>query len=325
MPFMRARDDLREGVDVLVPAAVEVALEEQVGVAQALAAAAVGKAPDDRPARVVDERELWSFFSVQVTLRPTQNTSASRKRPPCRTGVSTVIAVALPSTLATAYVRVGPRIGVEVRARLLLHPAAQQRRQAEDRALGAERLGAPAAQREGVDLFGDQPVPERVAGVDLVLHLAARIGERVGRRPVRPAAAAVGGDAVVAELDGEVGRALGQHPPHVLDGAVRRGGRRRGPRRRRRRCSTRRRPRRRGGRARSRAPGWSPRTRSQFPSKVSTSDCGNGPSFTSRPSGPGARARPGRRRTALAISGICIAFAKRPKHWCSPTPKCRWW
>ena len=40
---------------------------------------------------------------MAVTWRPTQNTSASRNRPPCRTGVTTVIAVALPSTFATAY------------------------------------------------------------------------------------------------------------------------------------------------------------------------------------------------------------------------------
>ena len=46
---------------------------------------------------------VCSFSSVEVTWRPTKNTSASRKRPPCRTGVTTVIAVALPSTFATAY------------------------------------------------------------------------------------------------------------------------------------------------------------------------------------------------------------------------------
>ena len=43
---------------------------------------------------------FWSFLSVAVTLRPTQNTIASSKRPLGLTGVRTVIAVALPSTLA---------------------------------------------------------------------------------------------------------------------------------------------------------------------------------------------------------------------------------
>ena len=43
----------------------------------------------------------WSFFSVHVALRPTQNTIARRNRPPGLTGVRTVIAVALPSTFAT--------------------------------------------------------------------------------------------------------------------------------------------------------------------------------------------------------------------------------
>src|SRR5215211_1015771 len=44
----------------------------------------------------------WSFFSVAATLRPTQKTTASQSRPPRRTGVTTVMAVALPSTLAMA-------------------------------------------------------------------------------------------------------------------------------------------------------------------------------------------------------------------------------
>src|SRR5215210_4125667 len=103
----------------------------------------------------------WSFSSVAVTWRPTQNTTASRKRPPCRTGVTTVIAVALPSTFATALrPRVRPGVGVEVRAGLLAHPAGEQRRQAQDRASGPERLRAPAAQRERVDLPADQAVGE---------------------------------------------------------------------------------------------------------------------------------------------------------------------
>ncbi len=40
---------------------------------------------------------------MEVTWRPTKKTIASRNRPPCRTGVTTVIAVALPSTFAIAY------------------------------------------------------------------------------------------------------------------------------------------------------------------------------------------------------------------------------
>src|SRR5687768_13091413 len=43
---------------------------------------------------------IWSFFSVAVTLRPTQKTSGSSSRPAGLYGVRTVIAVALPSTLA---------------------------------------------------------------------------------------------------------------------------------------------------------------------------------------------------------------------------------
>src|ERR1700759_2082176 len=43
----------------------------------------------------------WSFLSVSVMLRPAQNTSQSSSGPPRRTGVSTVIAVAFPSTFAT--------------------------------------------------------------------------------------------------------------------------------------------------------------------------------------------------------------------------------
>src|SRR5687768_7374083 len=45
---------------------------------------------------------VWSFFSVQVTLRPIQNTTGSRSRPVRLYGLRTVIAVALPSTLAIA-------------------------------------------------------------------------------------------------------------------------------------------------------------------------------------------------------------------------------
>src|SRR5437764_14349276 len=44
---------------------------------------------------------VWSFFSVSVMLRPAQNTSHRSSGPPRRTGVSTVIAVAFPSTFAT--------------------------------------------------------------------------------------------------------------------------------------------------------------------------------------------------------------------------------
>jgi len=44
---------------------------------------------------------MWSFFSVKVAFRPTQNTSGSRTRPAGLTGVRTVIAVALPSTFVT--------------------------------------------------------------------------------------------------------------------------------------------------------------------------------------------------------------------------------
>jgi hypothetical protein len=44
---------------------------------------------------------VWSFFSVSEMLRPAQNTSQSSSGPPRRTGVSTVIAVAFPSTFAT--------------------------------------------------------------------------------------------------------------------------------------------------------------------------------------------------------------------------------
>jgi hypothetical protein len=49
-----------EGVDVLLPAAVEVALEEQVPVAKALGRLPLimRKALEDRPAREVDERQL---------------------------------------------------------------------------------------------------------------------------------------------------------------------------------------------------------------------------------------------------------------------------
>ena len=43
-----------------------------------------------------------SFSSVRLMLRPAQNTKPQQQRPPRLTGVITVIAVALPSTLATA-------------------------------------------------------------------------------------------------------------------------------------------------------------------------------------------------------------------------------
>ena len=43
---------------------------------------------------------IWSFFSVAVTFRPTQKTIGSSSRPVGLYGVRTVIAVALPSTLA---------------------------------------------------------------------------------------------------------------------------------------------------------------------------------------------------------------------------------
>src|ERR1700730_13273612 len=42
-----------------------------------------------------------SFASVEVRLRPAQNTSQRSNGPPRRTGVSAVSAVAFPSTLAT--------------------------------------------------------------------------------------------------------------------------------------------------------------------------------------------------------------------------------
>src|SRR6201990_917795 len=44
---------------------------------------------------------VWSFLSVSVMLRPAKNPSHSSNGPPRRTGVSTVIAVAFPSTFAT--------------------------------------------------------------------------------------------------------------------------------------------------------------------------------------------------------------------------------
>ena len=47
------------------------------------------------------KERIWSFLSVNVRFRPAQKTIHNRIVPPRLTGVSTVIAVALPSMFAT--------------------------------------------------------------------------------------------------------------------------------------------------------------------------------------------------------------------------------
>src|SRR3954470_12321949 len=124
------------------------------------------------------KESIWSFSSVNVRCRPAQKTSASTSGP-CRfTGVSTVIAVALPSTLAIGREPIPPGaaggffssapVGVESAARLPAHHVPEQRGGAHDRAPPAEGLAAPVAQRERVDLGGDQLVAEPEPRVDVV-------------------------------------------------------------------------------------------------------------------------------------------------------------
>src|SRR5579859_4742336 len=80
------RDHLREGIDVLVPGAVEVAFEEQVLVAQLLPLALVGEAVDDRPAGVVDERELFELLEglLDVAAGPEDSPEHERALAPDR-------------------------------------------------------------------------------------------------------------------------------------------------------------------------------------------------------------------------------------------------
>src|SRR5919197_6604162 len=122
---------------------------------------------------------IWSFFSVQVAWRPTQNTIGSRSRPVGFTGVRTVIAVALPSTFVTGRPYRSARASVHQRV-------AGAEEAAHDRPGGdAQRLGRLlVGEAEEVD------GPERVAlvfgqigdaGVELAgLERALGVGEGVG-------------------------------------------------------------------------------------------------------------------------------------------------
>src|SRR5919204_1466102 len=122
---------------------------------------------------------IWSFFSVQVACRPTQNTIGSRIRPVGFTGVRTVIAVALPSTFVTAPTLPGGPARVDQRL-------AGAEEAAHDRAgRDAERVrGLPVGEAEQVD--GDEHVTlvvreRRDAAVQLArLERALRVGRGGG-------------------------------------------------------------------------------------------------------------------------------------------------
>ena len=81
-------DDLREGVDVLVPRPVEVALEEEVRVIEllTLAVVTVGEPPDHRPAGVMDERQDLELLQREreVATRPEDDPEQNRPAPPDR-------------------------------------------------------------------------------------------------------------------------------------------------------------------------------------------------------------------------------------------------
>src|SRR5439155_20332669 len=62
------------------------------------------------------KESVFNFSKVALTLRPAKNTSHNQSGPQRLTGVSTVIAVALPSTFATAGpYAIAARGGVQVR------------------------------------------------------------------------------------------------------------------------------------------------------------------------------------------------------------------
>src|SRR4051812_10922133 len=130
-----------------------------------------------------------SFLSVNVRLRPAQKTRASTGRPHGLIGVMTVIAVALPSTFAM-WLSLAPRVLREPGPRLPSDDRAEDAGGAEHGAAAAECLARPAPEREGVDVLGDERAVEAEARLDVVDDVPAGPGERVARRPARPAAVA---------------------------------------------------------------------------------------------------------------------------------------
>ena len=98
-----AREDVGEGVDVLLPATVEVALEVHVRVAELLLGLlrpVVRDLRDERPAREVDERQVHERLrQLRLALGDGEEDRQERPSPSSLTVLNTVIAIATPSRL----------------------------------------------------------------------------------------------------------------------------------------------------------------------------------------------------------------------------------
>src|SRR5581483_3528158 len=75
------RDDLREGIDVLIPGAVEIAFEQQVLMTELLAVTLVREAVDHRPPCVVDERQLFELLQRLLDMPAGPEDRPQHQRP----------------------------------------------------------------------------------------------------------------------------------------------------------------------------------------------------------------------------------------------------